>query len=181
VGVTDVKFDGVSGTDLEIDSATQLTVVTPPHAAGAVNVEADGSGSDTINGGFTYVNTGSFVDLGPGKSGTAGFPSLTGDGDLSPGSGTGFSLTLEQAFPFEPATMFVSLSSVPSPFKGGTFYPLPILTQLAFTTDSLGQVILPTTIPVGTPPVGVVIQFWISDPFASHGVSASNGLQCNVP
>jgi Matrixin/IPT/TIG domain len=181
VGVTDVKFDGVSGTGLEIDSATQLTVTTPPHAAGAVNVEADGAGTDTIAGGFTYVDTGSFVDLGPGKTGTLGDPTLTGVGDLSPGSGTGFTLTLDQAFPFEPATMFVSLSSNPSPFKGGIFYPLPILTSLAFSTDSFGQVVLPTAIPVGTPPIAVVLQFWITDPFASKGVSATNGLQCNVP
>src|SRR5262249_19043275 len=155
VGVTDVKFDGVSGTDLEIDSATQLTDLPPPQAAGAVGVEADGAGTSTITGGFTYVDFGSFTDLGPGKSGSLGFPTLTGAGDLTPGSGTGFSLTLDQAFPLQPTTMFVALSSNPSPFKGGTFYPLPILTSLAFTTDSFGQVVLPAQIPAGTPPSGV--------------------------
>ena len=181
VGVTDVQFDGVSGTELEIVSATELTVTTPAGTAGGADVVAIGSGSDTIVNGYTYVNTGSFVDLGPGKSGTLGFPSLTGVGDLSPGSGTGFTLTVENAFPFEPASMFVSLSSNPTPFKGGTFYPLPILTSLAFSTDSFGQVILPTAIPVGTPSISVVMQFWITDPFATKGVSATNGLQCNIP
>ena len=181
VGVSDVQFDGVSGTDLEIVSATELTVTTPAGTAGGADVVAIGSGSDTIVNGFTYVNTGSFVDLGPGKSGTLGLPSLAGVGDLSPGSGTGFTLTVDNAFPFEPASMFVSLTSTPTPFKGGTFYPLPILTSLAFSTDSFGQVVLPTAIPVGTPSISVVMQFWITDPFATKGVSATNGLQCNIP
>src|SRR5262249_12793051 len=114
-------------------------------------------------------------------SGSLGFPTLTGAGDLTPGSGTGFSLTLDQAFPLQPTTMFVALSSNPSPFKGGTFYPLPILTSLAFTTDSFGQVVLPAQIPAGVPPCGVVVPSWLVDASARHGVPASNGLQCNVP
>jgi hypothetical protein len=181
VGVTDVQFDGISGTGLEIDSATQLTVTTPPHAAGLVDVTAIGSGSSTITGGFTYENPGSFVDLGPGKSGFSGAPVLTGSGDLAAGSGSGFTLTLAQAFPSQSATLFVSLSSIPTPFKGGTFYPLPILTELVFVTDGFGGIVLPATIPAGTPSVSFVLQYWITDPFASKGVSATNGLQCNMP
>lgn len=181
VGVSDVQFDGVSGTDLEINAATELTVTTPAGTVGGANVVAIGSGSDTIVNGFTYINTGSFVDLGPGKSGTLGFPTLIGVGDLSAGSAEGFTLTADQGFPFQPATLFVSLTSVPTPFKGGTFYPLPILTALSFATDSFGQVVLPTAIPSGTPSISIVMQFWITDPFAFKGTSATNGLQCNIP
>ena len=181
VGVTDVQFDGVSGTDLEINSATELSVTTPAGTAGGANVVAIGAGSDTIVNGFTYINPGSFVDLGPGKSGTLGFPTLTGVGDLTAGSSEGFTLTADNAFPFQPATLFISLTSIPTPFKGGTFYPLPILTSLAFSSDAFGQVVLPTAIPVGTPSISIVMQYWIADPFATKGTSATNGLQCNIP
>jgi hypothetical protein len=181
VGVSDVQFDGVSGTDLEINAATELTITTPAGSAGGANVVAIGAGSDTIVNGYTYINTGSFQDLGPGKSGTLGFPTLTGLGDLTPGSTEGFTLTVDNAFPFQNATMFVSLTSVPTPFKGGTFYPLPILTSLLFATDSFGQVVLPTAIPVGTPSISIVLQFWIQDPFATKGTSATNGLKANIP
>jgi hypothetical protein len=181
VGVTDVQFDGVSGTALEIVSATTLTVLTPAGAAGPVDVTAIGSGSSTITDGFTYVNFGGFVNVGPGKGSILGVPSLTGEGDLSAGSGTGFTLTLSGAFPLKPAYLFVGLSSVPTPFKGGTFYPLPILTSLVFATSGTGQVVLPGAIPAGTPSVSFVLQYWIEDTFATFGVTASNGLQATMP
>ncbi len=181
VGVTDVTFGGVAGTGLDIVSATELTVITPPHAAGAVDVTANGSGSSTVVGGFTYVDLGSFVNIGPGKSGTLGTPTLTGLGDLSAGSGTGFSLTLASAFPLKPATLFVSLTETPVPFKGGTFYPIPILTSVPFTTDVFGQVVLPASIPAGFPSVSFVLQYWCSDPIATFGLSATNGLKCIMP
>jgi len=181
VGVTDVQFDGVSGTALEIVSATSLTVLTPAGTVGPVDVTAIGSGSSTITDGFIYVNFGSFVDVGPGKGSILGVPSLTGEGDLTAGSGTGFTLTLSGAYPLKPAYLFVGLASVPTPFKGGTFYPLPILTSLVFATSGTGQVVLPSAIPAGTPSVSFVLQFWAEDIFASFGLTASNGLQCIMP
>ncbi|HEX5009795.1 MAG TPA: IPT/TIG domain-containing protein, partial [Planctomycetota bacterium] len=178
VGVTSVTFGGVPGTNLEIDSATQLTVVTPAHAPGAVDVTANGAGSSTIVGGYTYVDTGSFVNLGPGKGGVLGVPVLSGTGDLSAGSGTGFTLQLSNAFPMQPITLFVSLSAGSVPFKGGTFIPVPIITSLSFTSDVFGGLTLPAAMPAGTPSLSFVLQYWCADPIATFGLSGSNGLQC---
>ncbi len=181
VGVTSVTFGGVPGTSLEVVSGTEINVVTPPHAAGPVNVVAIGNGSDTVVNAFTYVNLGSFVNLGPGKPGSLGSPTLAGAGDLAAGSGTGFTLTLAGAVPLQPMTLFISLTTLPLPFKGGTFYPVPILSALPFSTDAFGQVVLPGAIPPGFPTLSFVLQFWCADPSASFGLSASNGLQCIMP
>ncbi|WP_030777642.1 IPT/TIG domain-containing protein [Streptomyces sp. NRRL S-920] len=54
-GVSAVTFGGAAGADLHVRSATELTVKTPPGAAGAVAVElTDDSGVVTKANGFTY-------------------------------------------------------------------------------------------------------------------------------
>ncbi|MFI1201615.1 IPT/TIG domain-containing protein [Streptomyces sp. NPDC020883] len=54
-GVSSIVFGGVTGTDLRVHSATELTVKTPPGEAGAVAVEvADDSGTVSKANGFTY-------------------------------------------------------------------------------------------------------------------------------
>jgi hypothetical protein len=181
VGVTSVTFGGVPGTALDVVSATEINVVTPPHAAGPVNVVAIGNGSDTVVNAFSFVDMGQFVDLGPGKPGSAGTPTLTGAGDLSAGSTTGLTLTLTGAVPLQTALLYVSLTALPVPFKGGTFYPVPILTALPFPTDGLGQVVVGTALPPGFPTLSFVLQYWCMDPGATFGLSASNGLQCDMP
>jgi Matrixin/IPT/TIG domain len=180
VGVNSVTFGGVAGTQLEIVSATELTVVTPAHSAGVVNVVANGAGTDTIVGGFTYVNTGAFTNLGPGKAGLLGVPVLTGVGDLSAG-GSGFTITLSNTIPFEGCTLFVSLSAASVPFKGGTFIAVPAITTLFFASNAVGNVVLPAAIPPGFPSVDFVLQYWCEDGFATFGISGSNGLLCDMP
>jgi hypothetical protein len=182
VGVTDVQFDGVSGTALEIVSATTLTVVTPAGLAGPADVTALGSGSSTIAGGFTYVNEGSFTDIGPGLGGLIGVPLLTGTGDLTPGSPTGFTLSTVNCFPLQPAILFVGLGQGAIPFKGGTFYPIPIVLQINLVVDVLGSVVLPAQIPAGTPGnLSLFFQTWVQDAFAPAGAAGSNGLKATTP
>lgn len=56
-GVTSVTFGGAAGTDLDASTADDgvITVVTPAHAAGAVDVVlVDASGNATETAGFTY-------------------------------------------------------------------------------------------------------------------------------
>ena len=180
LGITSVEFDGVPATDVEVISATEVTATTPAHAAGAVDVTVNG-GVDTIPGGFTYLNDGAFIDIGPGLAGSLGVPLLGGQGDLTPG-GAGFTLDLTSANPSSLAVMFVSLSQAAAPFKGGTLYTLPILLQINLATDGFGHVSLPAQIPVGTPSgTSFVLQYWIADPAAIHGASASNGLKVVTP
>jgi hypothetical protein len=55
-GVSAVNFGATAGTQLNIVSATQLTVRAPAGAAGAVNVVlVDDAGNVTKTGGFTYA------------------------------------------------------------------------------------------------------------------------------
>ncbi|WP_435244703.1 IPT/TIG domain-containing protein [Streptomyces sioyaensis] len=54
-GVSAVTFGGAAGTDVRVRSADELTVKTPPGAAGAVVVElTDDSGAVSKANGFTY-------------------------------------------------------------------------------------------------------------------------------
>jgi hypothetical protein len=183
LGVTDVTFGGVSGTGLSIVDATTLSVVTPSGSAGPVDVTAFGNGSSTIVGGFTFVDQGQFVDIGPGVGGGLGPPVQSGSGDLSPGSQQGFTVTTSNGLAFVSATMFVALGPGGAvPFKGGTFYPLPILLQIPLQTDIFGEINLQGVIPVGTPPgTEIVFQTWLTDITSPAGVSGTNGLKAITP
>jgi len=182
VGVTDVQFDGVSGTALEVTSATTLGVTTPSGAPGAADVTAIGNGSDTIVGGFTFADPGQFVDIGPGVGGLIGAPLFTGTGSLVPASPTGFDLHLSNCFPSTALTLYVSVNQGGVPFKGGTFYPIPVLLQFVLSTDQFGEMNLHSTIPGSTPSgASFVMQCWMQDITAPFGVSGSNGLKAIVP
>jgi len=183
LGVTQVTFNGVPGTGLTLIDDTSLTVTTPP-GLGSVNVVATNSqGSDTIVGGYTYVAGGSFVNIGPsGIGGSLGEPVFTGSGDLTPGSLAGFTLTCTNAQPFSLGTVFFGLSINPTPFFGGTFYPIPFTQSLNFGFNGAGSFSATTTIP-GSFPGGnfIALQFFFADGSAPQGVSGSNGLRANVP
>jgi hypothetical protein len=186
VGVSDVTFGGVSGTSLDIVSATSLTIVTPAGTAGAVDVEVIGTGSDTMVGGYTYFDDGEFIHVGlSGLPGIIGEPSLTGQGDLSPGSATGFTLDLSGALPGTTCLMWASLGDeVPTPFKGGTLYTVPIALELGVTVDLLGSFSLPAIIPPLMPSNSkFTLQYLCIDGFAPTGLgfSMSNGLKAVVP
>jgi hypothetical protein len=186
VGVTDVTFGGVSGTGLTITSATSLTVSTPPGSAGDVDVVANGAGTSTIVDGFTYTGGGpggTFTDLGPsGTGGAFGDPVHTGSGDLTPG-GTGFTLNLTNALPVSPAVLFVAIGDgIPSPFKGGTHYAIPIALEIGLATGIGGDFTLPAVIPASIPSgFKFVTQFWVQDALAVLGAAGSNGIKAEVP
>lgn len=88
-GSTTVSFGGVAGTNVTVSSPTSLTVDTPAHATGAVEVVVTtpgGSDADTN----TYTYTGPFIqtispDNGPAAGGQA--LTITGTGFI-PGSTT---------------------------------------------------------------------------------------------
>ncbi len=181
VGITSVEFDGIPGTNFGAISATEVVVDTPAHAVGAVDVTVNG-GTDVIVSGFTYSNSGAFIDIGPGLAGVSGVPLLTGAGDLTPGSGTGFTLDVANGNPLAAGFLFVSLTQSSASFKGGTFYPIPILVQIGVATNLFGAVSLPGAIPVGIPSgTSFVTQVWLTDPTAIKGASATNGLKVVTP
>jgi len=83
-GTTGVTFDGIAGADFAVVSDTTATVVTPAHAAGAVDVVITGpGGSDTLTDGYTYVTPPpSITSLSPTSGPTAGgtVVTITGTG-----------------------------------------------------------------------------------------------------
>jgi len=101
-GTTAVTIAGTSAS-FTIDSDTQITATTPAHAAGAVAVAvANPSGTDTFNGGYTYVSmptiSGLSVSTGPVSGGTTVIitgTNLSGVGsvDFGPTAATSFTVT----------------------------------------------------------------------------------------
>jgi hypothetical protein len=70
----------------------------------------------------------------------------------------------------------VGLSQIGAPFKGGTLVPLP-QTLVVRTTNAIGVTHLTFVFPANVPPdLSLYFQYWISDPTASAGWSASNAL-----
>jgi len=123
-----------------------------------------------------------FTNIGPGVGGTLGAPTLTGGGDLTPGSTGGFTLALGNAPPSTPLLLFGSTAQGSLPFKGGSFYPLPVLLQIPLATNGNGVLNLSGSIPGGTPPgLHLVLQAWMPDATAPAGAGGSNGLLGIVP
>ncbi|MBV9497010.1 MAG: IPT/TIG domain-containing protein, partial [Acidobacteria bacterium] len=67
-----VTFDGLAAT-ITNKTSTSVTVTTPAHAAGAVNVVVTtGGGSATITNGYTYVEAPTLASVSPNAGPTAG-------------------------------------------------------------------------------------------------------------
>jgi hypothetical protein len=182
VPIFGVLFEATSGTDIQIISANEFTVVTPAHVPGTVDVVADGFGFDTLDSAFTFEGDGAFVDLGPGIAGALGQPLLAGAGDLTPGSGGGFVLDLSNAAPNAFGLWWISLSEGSNTLLGGQLYPsIPFLAQVPFFASGAGSLSIPGSIPVGGDGLMIVMQMWLDDPSAPFGASATNGLRLDVP
>ena len=117
-----------------------------------------------------------WTSLGHALPGSKGPPQLLGTGPLTPGSDN--TLEMSDANPSSLATLVIGLTQINAPFKGGVMVPLPMLFVGGLTTTTSGDLNLPFVWPAGMP-VGtsVLLQYWISDHVAVHGLSASNGLE----
>ncbi len=125
--------------------------------------------SDTC---FTLISA--WQDLGSGKPGVNGVPKLIGSGSLS-SNFTG-SLTLTNAKSKAQAIGVVGLSAINAPFLGGLIVPAPDILFTVTTTNS-GTFALPYTMPANVPAgVAIYMQYFITDPAATFGRSASNAV-----
>jgi hypothetical protein len=183
VGVTDVQFDGVSGTTLSILDAGTLEVTTPAGSGpGPVDVTVFGNGSDTLVDGYTYTAAGTVEEAGVGHPGLGGIivPDLNANGDLVPG-GSGFTLTCGIVSPNAIGALFASLAFTPVPFKGGFLYTIPIELNIPVQASFIGTVSVPVPLDASLPGG---LEFWVQMAFAeaaaSHGVSISNGLKITL-
>jgi hypothetical protein len=155
-------------------------LVTVPPGSYSLEVVANGIASDPVPFTYTVQTVGSWALAGAGLGGLLGVPVLTGSGtQIAPDLTT---LTLASAMPSSVSTLFVGLSSTPTPFKGGTLYPVPIAAMLPFVTDSLGGINFSFPWPAGLPSgFSLFWQYGIKDFAAIHGVSLSNALQSTTP
>jgi hypothetical protein len=124
---------------------------------------------------------GSWVKLPDGLAGGSGVvPDLAGSGAQLGGSAV--SIALHDAKSAAPAALFVGLSNQPTPFKGGTLIPVPILLTLSLATSAAGSVTLPFAWPSGLPSgFSLYYQFAIKDAAAVQGVALSNALKSTTP
>jgi len=119
---------------------------------------------------------GTWTNLGSGLAGDGGLvPLLEGTGELSDGSAN--SLELSGARPSSTAHLFVGLTQLDAPFKGGTLVPSPVIAPVSLPTSPSGTLSLPFVWPAGVPAgTELYFQHWVDDPAGPKGLSASNGL-----
>jgi FG-GAP-like repeat len=131
-------------------------------------------GSVAVLRNHTYGAGSPFTDLGHALAGSNGYPILLADGTLAAGSPG--SLDLHGAAPGAGGNLWLGLSQLNKPFKGGVFVPFPLL-PIHFVADGAGDVNLPFVFPSGVPAgTTLVFQYWITDAGAAHGFAASSGL-----
>lgn len=196
-----IVFGGGNGTGVELDDTWEWTGSSwvqllpdevPPgresHGMGwfpplsRVLVVAGEDQAVPLSDDWTLVEPGAFVDVGPGVGGAAGVPELTGHGDLTPGSGLGFTLDLDHAPASALAYLFLGGGPAALPFHGGTFYPAPVGLLLTLPCDAAGHLELSASMPLGVPAgPAVVLQAWAADATAPKGAAGSNGLLAVVP
>jgi hypothetical protein len=157
-----------------------------PAQIGAVawHVEVDDlAGNTGVSVSSNYVQglESPWTDLGSGLAGAGGVPALFGTGTLVSGSpGT---LTLSGAAPSATAFLFLSFTSTPTPFKGGTLVPVPVALTLPMVTNVSGAIPLswaswPGGLPSGTT---LYLQYAVADAGAPVGAALSNALKGVTP
>lgn len=111
-------------------------------------------------------------------AGVAGPPQFVASGCLAAGGDIAFKLS--KAAPTAQAVLFLGLSDIHFPFKGGTMVPAPDLLVFG-TTNAFGKVNLSTTWPTGTPSgFSLWLQYWIADAAGPSGFAASNAVRGDV-
>jgi len=174
-------LDPTIGTAEPSFPAAQYTLSTVTGLPGYLSID-NGTGftTDEIRVGTSWsavlpaaVNP--WTDLGFAKPGVTGAPHLTGVGSLTPN--TACTLTLSNAKANTAVVLFLGTNASNTPFLGGVLVPTP---SLAFSlgTNSVGTTTLTSNWPAGIPAGSALyFQYWIQDPAATLGVSASNGLR----
>lgn len=120
-----------------------------------------------------------WTDLGQGMGGALGPPVLAGQGLLY--GGMPIKLKVSNAAPHNPSTLVIGLSALNAPFKGGVMVPMPNLLIPGLLIGT-GTLTLSSHWPSGLP-AGLQIwtQFWIVDPTAPLGLSATNCIKAIAP
>ena len=168
----DLDCDGDTAEALALDHARVGRVDDDPHTA------------DTGVGPAPMVDMGAYersawTHLGQALAGVHGEPCLVGLGTLVGGTIADHRLT--NARESATAGLFLGLSEVYAPFKKGVLVPSPDLLFILVTSPT-GTSSAPGPWPVGIPSgASFAMQYWIQDPAALVGVSASNAIRGVTP
>ncbi len=136
-------------------------------------------GHDAFARAQQYWN-GTWADLDGGLGGVKGVPHLEGIGSLEAHSDN--ELQLLSANPSSLAVLFVSFSSTPAPFKGGTLIAAPVDLAVYLSTDAKGNLHLPFTFPEGVAAgTELYFQYGVQDAVGPKGVALSNAVKGTTP
>ncbi|MFF6783707.1 IPT/TIG domain-containing protein, partial [Streptomyces sp. NPDC012510] len=114
-GATAVRFDQVAAASFTVNSATQITAITPPHAAGAaaVTVTTPGgtSSPDDPQAYFFYAGSPSLAAVAPASGTTAGGTTVTLTGaDLLGATAVRFDQVAAASFTVNSATQITAIT-----------------------------------------------------------------------
>jgi len=196
--LTNVSVTFAAAPGLAFGGLAQVTVPVGTVAAGApivVSKVVKGTDEGTLSvsvsvssdqlagaAGATTITVGkAWTDLGQGLAGVDGIPLLVGEGSLQAGSAG--DLTVHDAAPLAPCSLFFGPSPGQVPFKGGVLVPFPVSLTISLMTDASGNLLLawtawPSGLPAGTT---FILQAWTLDAVGPKGLSASNALRGTAP
>ena len=90
-------------------------------------------------------------------------------------------LELSNAVPFAPFFLFIGLTRIDLPFKGGVMVPSPDFIVDVFSTGGSGGFTMPLTWNAGAPGgFSFWTQAWVVDGTAPAGAAGTNGLRADV-
>jgi len=147
-----------------------------------VGADDNGNGFSTSPVVYTQTASGTTLleNIDDGTPGVNGNPYLEIKGSLAGGSTVAAQLC--DASPNSLAVLFLSLSSIPLPFKGGLLHTIPITAQYSFSTDAGGMEYFEVTWPAGLPAgVKLWFQYGIADSTSIYGATLSNAVVGTMP
>jgi hypothetical protein len=184
--------DGRGGFDGSKAAYTNRPGIEPRDFLFAVDAVADGH-LDLVDEGapnigiqigvtpnWTYPAGSAQLDLGHAQFGGSGWPGTRITGDFVPDEAV--EIQLWAAGVATPAFLVAGLAEILAPFKGGVLVPRPdlVLGPLATGTEPIFELEgrWPHGLPVGTP---ITFQWWMADPVAPQGLSASTAVRVTQP
>jgi len=176
--------DGLTESNSLVANFTGITALTMGpnqnlYFTADIDVNGTSSTTDDIEG-FFCIGIGQWTDLGNSLAGTGGIaPVLVGSGTLVPG--TAATLTLTDALPNSQAWLFIGLSQINLPFKGGTLVPANDFLVPGLSVDISGGLVLAESWPALPSGMVVYFQYWVMDAGGPAGASASNALSGTTP
>jgi len=152
------------------------------HDVAVFDVDGDGSNELIVSrlaGTHVWRQYQAWEDRDCALAGVTGEPELDGTGTLQ--AGDDCSLVLSNAAPGALCVLFVSAVETPVPFKGGVLKTVPVLLDIALTTNAAGGVTIPFAWPAGFGALTFYAQFAIADAAGPVGASLSNALAGHAP